>query len=82
MAPTTKLTHSILLKYVLFEGLRTEVDALLQRNSSTGSLKLSWGTKVAKPKDVHDADEVMQWLDDRGIIQSVSLVGMTEVDHG
>ncbi|KAG9038421.1 hypothetical protein FRB95_001278 [Tulasnella sp. JGI-2019a] len=56
-------------KYVLFEGLRAEVDALHGRHNENVSLKLSWGPGIEKPKDPHDADEVMQWLDDRGIIQ-------------
>ncbi|KAG8877255.1 hypothetical protein FRB97_003556 [Tulasnella sp. 331] len=57
-------------QYALFEALRTEVDALHERNSNKGSLKILWGARIEKPQDVHKADEVMQWLDDRGIIQA------------
>jgi len=60
-------------KYLLYTSLKSEVDGILsqgKRLNGKAFVRVTWGAKVPLPHDVTDGDEVMKWLDDRGIIQA------------
>ncbi|KAG9019641.1 hypothetical protein FRB90_011987 [Tulasnella sp. 427] len=63
-------------QYLLYSSLKSEVDLLRGEYEKKGKKKgkaffrKSWGGKVKLPDDKDDGDQVMKWLDDRGIIQN------------
>ena len=40
------------------------------QNTGRGFVKVSYSGKVPPPDDTSDADQVMEWLDDRGVINA------------
>ncbi|KAG8954642.1 hypothetical protein FRC04_011075 [Tulasnella sp. 424] len=63
-------------QYLLYSGLKSEVDLLRGEHEKRGKKKGqaffrgSWGVKVKLPDNKDDGDQVMAWLDERGIIQA------------
>ncbi|KDQ07905.1 hypothetical protein BOTBODRAFT_38344 [Botryobasidium botryosum FD-172 SS1] len=56
-------------EYNLFHALLEEVESLRNPGSSRGFVRTRWGSRGEIPKNIDNPDEVMDWLDRRGIIQ-------------
>ncbi|KAG8896036.1 hypothetical protein FRB99_000215 [Tulasnella sp. 403] len=60
-------------QYLVYQSLKQEVD-YLQAPDSAGPgrafLRITWGSNVERPTDIRDGDQVMRWLDERGIISA------------
>ncbi|KAH8117556.1 hypothetical protein DFH11DRAFT_1575762 [Phellopilus nigrolimitatus] len=66
-AQRTKTFHELChWEYELFRELSHEVDEL--SDTGRGFVKVAYAGGVAPPDDVSDADQIMDWLDTRGII--------------
>lgn len=69
------LTHNSpchILQHALYEALEHEVESLYRSDTSgrRDFVKVSWDGKA--PEDPKDPDAVMEWLDERGVINRVS----------
>ncbi|OCH94983.1 hypothetical protein OBBRIDRAFT_884303 [Obba rivulosa] len=65
----TKVFHKFMhWEYHLFEALSREVEDLHARVESRGFVRVSHAKGKRPPDDLSDADGIMEWLDDRGII--------------
>jgi hypothetical protein len=60
-------------QYALFMRLEQEVRHLQNPDSSElgDFVRVNWGPSEI-PEDVHDPDQIMDWLDRRGVIADVS----------
>ncbi|KAL5511845.1 hypothetical protein ACEPAH_5063 [Sanghuangporus vaninii] len=66
-ARRTKVYHELChWEYELFSSLLREVEEL--GNAGRGFVKVAYTGGAELPEDVSDADQVMEWLDQRGII--------------
>ncbi|KAL5529042.1 hypothetical protein ACEPAG_5016 [Sanghuangporus baumii] len=66
-ARRTKVYHELChWEYELFSSLLREVEEL--GNAGRGFVKIAYAGGAEPPEDVSDADQVMEWLDQRGII--------------
>lgn len=67
-AARTRVFHNFThWEYTLFEGLSREIDEL--RSSGThGFVRVAYAGGKKPPEDLSDADGIMDWLDERGII--------------
>ncbi|KZT67736.1 hypothetical protein DAEQUDRAFT_728731 [Daedalea quercina L-15889] len=55
-------------EYALFGALAREVDELRTGASTRGFVRVAYARGVQPPDDLSDADGIMDWLDERGII--------------
>ncbi|KAF9815309.1 hypothetical protein IEO21_04672 [Rhodonia placenta] len=60
-----KFTHW---EYALFERLQREIDELKISGGTRGFVRVAFAGGVQPPDDLSDADGIMDWLDQRGII--------------
>ncbi|KIO28189.1 hypothetical protein M407DRAFT_22668 [Tulasnella calospora MUT 4182] len=76
-------------QYLLYSSLKSEVDLLrgehVRRGKKTGQafFRTTWGAKVKPPDNKDDGDQVMAWLDERGIIQAewIKIKKLMETAH-
>ncbi|KZP19459.1 hypothetical protein FIBSPDRAFT_827984 [Athelia psychrophila] len=55
-------------EHALFESLEREVDELRKSDGSRGFVRVAFAKGIKPPEDLTDADGIMDWLDQRGII--------------
>jgi hypothetical protein len=55
-------------QYSLFQTLSREVEELRSSNGSRSFVRVAFAKGIKPPKDLTDADHIMDWLDQRGII--------------
>jgi hypothetical protein len=55
-------------QYHLYRSLLQQIDEVLDDNRSF--VRVAFAGGVQPPKDMRDADKVMDWLDQRGLIES------------
>ncbi|KAH9951251.1 hypothetical protein B0H21DRAFT_271900 [Amylocystis lapponica] len=68
-AARTRVFHSFThWEYKLFEALCQEVDELRISGGTRGFVRVAYAKGRKPPKDVEDADGIMEWLDERKII--------------
>ncbi|GBE81968.1 hypothetical protein BKA93DRAFT_821589 [Sparassis latifolia] len=60
-----KFTHW---EYATFKALLQEVDELRGNDRSDGFVRVAYAGGVKPPEDLSDADGIMDWLDERGVI--------------
>ncbi|THH07442.1 hypothetical protein EW145_g3378 [Phellinidium pouzarii] len=66
-AQRTKIFHELChWEYELFRGLAREVEEL--STAGHGFVKVAFAGGITPPDDVSDADQVMDWLDQRGVV--------------
>jgi len=53
-------------EYTLYTNLSREVEEL--RSNGSGFIKVAYAGGIEPPRDGNDADKIMDWLDQRGII--------------
>ena len=53
-------------QYHLYHALYQEVEGL--QPAGRGFVKVSYSGSVRPPEDISDADQIMEWLDSRGIV--------------
>lgn len=56
-------------KYNLFQVLSREFESL-RNNKSRGFVRVAFAGGLRPPDDLGDADGIMDWLDQRGVIES------------
>ncbi|KAG2157136.1 hypothetical protein DEU56DRAFT_763238 [Suillus clintonianus] len=54
-------------EYRLYRSLLREIDEVLDDNH--GFVRIAFGGGIKPPKDMRDADKVMDWLDQRGLVE-------------
>lgn len=65
----TALLTSDSTQYALYSALLLEVDELrASSNNKRGFVRVAFAKGLKPPKDLTDADGIMDWLDQRGII--------------
>jgi hypothetical protein len=52
----------------LYQALSREVEELRSSNDTRGFVRVAFAKGLKPPKDLADADGIMDWLDQRGII--------------
>lgn len=71
--PYTQLVSKLLplliqYQWALFKTLSKEVEALRTGAGSRGFVRVAYARGVRPPNDLSDADGIMDWLDQRGVI--------------
>lgn len=55
-------------QYALYQSLFQEVDELRHSNGERGFVRVAYAKGIKPPEDLTDADGIMDWLDERKII--------------
>jgi hypothetical protein len=64
----TETTARSATQYSLYQALSREVDELHDNQGARGFVRVAYAKGIKPPKDLTDADGIMDWLDQRGII--------------
>ncbi|TFK55040.1 hypothetical protein OE88DRAFT_1805440 [Heliocybe sulcata] len=56
-------------EYATYQTLLCEIDELRATNGKRGFIRVAFAGGVQAPEDLDDADGVMEWLDQRGIVE-------------